>query len=126
MNRETQLQKKKNKREGKEGREVAFFSHKTIKISVLKQPNCPAISSTNCQRKLHKIGNNWTSVCTVNLVSFPSSWYLSSQALLQPAEKPSTLFLGGGPGRRLAQISWTCFSSFVSRVLAVFFLLHKT
>ena len=55
------------------------------------------------QRKLHKICSNWTTVHIVNLACFQSSWYLSSQALLQPAEKPLTLSLGDGPGRRLAQ-----------------------
>lgn len=64
-----------------------------------------AISSTTFQRKLNKIRNNQTSACMVNLACFQSGWYLSSQALLQSAEKPLTLSLslGGGPGRRLAQ-----------------------
>lgn len=95
---------------------------------MLKQPSCP--DSLACylrqhpvlfQRTLHKICTNRTTACTVNLACFQSSWYVSSQALLQPAEKPLTLSLAGGPGRRLSPWlpgSWQVLVSFAGEMTA--------
>lgn len=132
MKREAQLKKKKKIR-GREsmGEKWLFFFHKTIKISVLKQPNCLAISSTSVKERLTKLAV----IGPLSALLILSLFHQVGTSLPQPyfnhlrSPWPSSW---GGLGRRLAQISWTSFffasllTSFVNKVLAVLFLLHQT